>query len=77
MVYTVQCRLRGERMICLNLEGNETEQIKVPMMLSKSEDIGFGTIGNEIFETLAEVIHIPYISGKFRIALTCVGLFLS
>jgi len=52
--------------IYFNLEGNETEQIKVPMMLSKSEDIGFGTIGNEIFETLAEVIHIPYISGKFR-----------
>ena len=52
--------------IYFNLEGNETEQIKVPMMLSKSEDIGFGTIGNEIYETLAEVIHIPYISGKFR-----------
>merc|ERR1712110_518932 len=53
--------------IYFNLEeGNGTEQIKVPMMLSKSEDIGFGTIGNEDYETLAEVIHIPYISGKFR-----------
>jgi len=55
--------------IPFNLEsfsGMEEEKIKVPMMLSKSEDIGFGTIGNDAIDVVAEVVNIPYISRNFR-----------
>ena len=42
-----------------------SEIYDVPMMLTKNEDIGFGTISRD-GETVAQVIQIPYISGGFR-----------
>merc|ERR1712066_746782 len=59
-----------------NLEpssGLGKEKIKVPMMLSKSEDIGFGTIGTEAIDVVAEVVNIPYISGHFRMKVIVPG----
>lgn len=59
-----------------NLEpssGLGKEKIKVPMMLSKSEDIGFGTIGTEAIDVVAEVVNIPYISGHFRMKIIVPG----
>jgi len=55
--------------IHFNLEsatGSENKKVKAPMMLSKSEDIGFGYILDNNNNSVAEVIHIPYISGRFR-----------
>ena len=47
-----------------NLEDGNGTKISVPMMLSKSEDIGYGKISK--FGVLAEVLHIPYISEQYR-----------
>ena len=40
--------------------------IGVPMMYTKNEDIEFGTIGEREGVNLAQVVHIPYISERFR-----------
>jgi len=64
-----ETHLNGESLedILFNIEdGNGTEKIRVPMMLTKSEDIGYGTIGNDQNGVLAHVLHIPYISQQFR-----------
>ena len=47
------------------LEDEENTPIPADFMLTKNEDIGFGTI-SQGEETLAQVIQIPYISGGFH-----------
>jgi len=56
--------LNGDSLDDIDFTLDDGTVIGVPMMLTKNEDIEFGTIGEGV--TLAQVVHIPYISGRFR-----------
>jgi len=59
-----ETRLNGDSLDDIDFTLDDGTIIGVPMMLTKNEDIEFGTIGEGV--TLAQVVHIPYISGSFR-----------
>ena len=59
-----ETRLNGDSLDDIDFTLDDGTIIGVPMMLTKNEDIEFGTIGEGV--TLAQVVHIPYISGRFR-----------
>ena len=59
-----ETHLNGDSLDDIDFTLDDGSKIGVPMMLTKNEDIEFGTIGEGV--TLAQVVHIPYISGSFR-----------
>lgn len=60
-----ETHLNGDSLDDIDFTLDDGSKIDVPMMLTKNEEIQFGTIG-EGGVTLAQVVHIPYISGRFR-----------
>ena len=60
-----ETHLNGDSLDDIDFTLDDGSKIDVPMMLTKNEEIQFGTIGEEGV-TLAQVVHIPYISGRFR-----------
>jgi len=61
-----ETHLNGDSLDDIDFTLEDGSRIGVPMMLTKNEEIEFGTIGEAEGVTLAQVVHIPYISGKFR-----------
>ena len=58
--------LNGDSLNDMDFTLDDGTIIGVPMMYTKNEDIEFGTIGEREGVTLAQVVHIPYISERFR-----------
>merc|ERR1719150_2711983 len=59
-----ETHLNGDSLDDIDFTLGDGSKISVPMMLTKNEDIEFGTIGEGV--TLAQVVKIPYISERFH-----------
>ena len=59
-----ETHLNGDSLDDIDFTLDDGSKISVPMMLTQNEEIVFGTIGEDV--TLAQVVQIPYISGRFH-----------